>query len=770
MNALIPVQAVLDDHTFLTKSGDLLQVLALQGLDYECRDVSELEQLARRFQACARVFDEKFRLYQYMVKRDNPNIPARAYANPIVQEVVKSRVDYFKTKATNLYTVDIYLAVVYEGARSKKGLSEKLREFLQDPRAGLRAVLSPHEKITLLGAELDRARETLTNKVMGFIIQLPDGLRAQVLDKEQAFRFLRGLVNYAPQKADGVRLKYDGFVDFQACDSALECHRDSLRLDDYYVQALALKEPPSQTFAHLLRGLQEIPCNFIIVTEWRRESSAAMRKLIQSKRRHIHSAKASMMNYVWGSSTQAPKDVLIDDSAAAVVAKLGECLEEIEIKGHAFGEFSLAVVLYNEDRLALRRCVAECFKVFAAHDAQLVEEHYNLLNTWLAVLPGNSAYNLRRLWLLDSNYADLSFLFTLHPGEKENAHLGLEYLAVLETNHGTPYFLNLHYQDVAHTLVLGATGSGKSFLLNFLIAHLQKYEPFTYIFDLGPSYKNLTRLFDGTYVQVGMEDRSFQINPFTLPPSQENLHFLFAFLKVLIESGAFTMSAQDDKDLYDQIENLYVVEPDQRRLSTLANMLSRRLRAQLQMWIAGGPYASFFDNVNDNLTFARFQTFDFERMDKVPQVLEPLLFYILHRANAAIHDSRNAATFKVFGCDEAWRFFRHPTTQLYITEALKTWRKKNAAMLLATQSTDDLLHSEMLSVIVESCATKMFLANPDLDRKTYREIFHLNETETNLIAHLVPKQQVLVKRPDMAKVLNLNVGATSERDPQKEKS
>jgi len=39
-----------------------------------------------------------------------------------------------------------------------------------------------------------------------------------------------------------------------------------------------------------------------------------------------------------------------------------------------------------------------------------------------------------------------------------------------------------------------------------------------------------------------------------------------------------------------------------------------------------------------------------------------------------------------------------------------------------------------------------------------------------LIAHLVPKQQVLVKRPDLAKVLNLNVGATSERDPQKEKS
>ena len=60
-----------------------------------------------------------------------------------------------------------------------------------------------------------------------------------------------------------------------------------------------------------------------------------------------------------------------------------------------------------------------------------------------------------------------------------------EYLAVLESVHGTPYYLNLHCGDVAHTLMLGATGSGKSFSLNFLIQSLQKYEPLTFIFDLG---------------------------------------------------------------------------------------------------------------------------------------------------------------------------------------------------------------------------------------------------------------------------------------------
>ena len=43
-------------------------------------------------------------------------------------------------------------------------------------------------------------------------------------------------------------------------------------------------------------------------------------------------------------------------------------------------------------------------------------ETYNLLNAWAAVVPGNRAYNLRRLALLETHAADLSFLFTVDQG------------------------------------------------------------------------------------------------------------------------------------------------------------------------------------------------------------------------------------------------------------------------------------------------------------------------------------------------------------------
>ena len=161
------------------------------------------------------------------------------------------------------------------------------------------------------------------------------------------------------------------------------------------------------------------------------------------------------------------------------------------------------------------------------------------------------------------------------------------------------------------------------------------------------------------------------------------------------------------------------------------------------------------------MTFQRIQCFDFEGLDKYPLLLAPLLFYVLHRASAAVDNATSVGQLKLFVLDEAWRFAEDRTLKAYITEALKTWRKRNAAMILATQSSEDLERSDLLRTVVESCPTKFFLANPAMDLARARDLFHLNETEAALIARLVPRQQVLLKRPDVAKVLTLSVDPAS---------
>ena len=554
LHSEVPLFGFTGRNVFLTKCGDLGAVLGVTGIDCECLDHDELDHITRRFEASLKLFDENFVLYQYLLKRDNASIPHRDYDhNPILQSAISTRIEYLRGKAGRLYELETYFVVLYKGWRHKAGIAERLSQFLSRPRATLAEVFSKDRKILILEDEIVREQAILLDKVNGFVIQLQDLVKAELLDKENAFRFFRRLLNYTPYKADSVRLNRDSYLDYAACSEHLECHRDHLRLDDNFVKVLVLKEPPAQTFANLLKRLLEIPANFVIASEWTKVGNGATQRKIRSARRHFHNKKFSLLNYLFYSNESlppAPSEMLKDDSAEAIVRDLGSCLTEIEVNGNYFGRFSFTVVLYDTDRKNLDRNVAECFKVFSTHDAALQEERYNLLNAWLAVIPGNYAYNLRNLYLLSTNYADLSFIFTLDRGEIHNSHLDQEYLAVLETEHRTPYFLNLHHRDIAHTLLVGATGSGKSFFLNFLVTHLQKYAPLTFIFDLGTGYEHVTRLFGGSYLRIGIEKQSFTINPFCLPRSKENFEFLFSFVSVLVASSGYEMTVSDRRDLY----------------------------------------------------------------------------------------------------------------------------------------------------------------------------------------------------------------------------
>ena len=763
-NEQVNLYGFIDSHVFLTKTGDLGVILEVRGVDYECLDSNALDGFTKRLESALKVFDDKYRIYQYLFKRNNETIPYKLYGKPIVDTAIKNRVAYFAGKSETLFSLSIYFVILFEGFRYTRTLGSTLSEFPKHPSkalAELRAHFSGRQQVVLLDREISKGQAGLRQKVDSFILQVNDFLPMRLLDKQEAFRVLKQTLNFDPQKIALARLKYDTFLDYYLCESHLECHRGFLRLDDFFVKVLTLKEPSAQSFPLIFQRLLEVQANFHVVTEWKKEDSGTMRRTIQAKRRHFHNTKHSFVSQV--NLNDAPAhDVLVDDSKESQVRELGDSIKEIELKGNYFGNFSLTVVIYDLDSAKVERACAEFYKVFSVHDAQLYEEKYNLLNSFLATVPGNYVFNLRYVFLLNSNYADYSFLFTLHCGEHQNGHLHQEYLAVLETNHHTPYFLNLHHRDVAHTMILGRTGAGKSFLLNFLITNLQKYEPRTFIFDLGGSFESLTQLFGGSYVKIGINSADFRINPFSLPPTKENLDFLALFVKVLLQgSSAIELDPGEERDLYQQIENLYSVDPPLRTLGVLANTLGHRIADRLAKWTRDGQFGFLFDNSEDTISFSRFHCFDFQKMSQYPELLEPLLFYILHRANSVISDREISTVFKAFFIDEAWVFLKNPSIQRYIVEALKTWRKANAAMILSTQSLDELRRSEVLDVIIESCPTKIFLANPDMDRDLYRRQFHLNENEVDLISTLIPKQQFLIKTPELAKVANLTVDRTS---------
>jgi type IV secretion system protein TrbE len=764
LNAQLNLYGFVGDEVFLTKTGDVGVILEVRGVDYECLDRASIDALTKRLESALKLFGEDFRVYQYLFKCNNPDIPHQLYGNPVVDTAIQNRITYLQGKSERLFSLSIYYVVLFEGTHRARTLASVLLEIPQRPRQALgelEAWFSTEKRVVFLDRELVKAQSELLQKAGSFLLQVADFLTVRLLQKQEAFRVLTRILNFAPHKLQLARLKHDTFLDYYLAASHLECHRAHLRVDDYYVKVLTLKEPSAQSFPLIFERLLEVQANFYVVTEWKKEDTGKTRRVIQAKRRHFHNTKRSFMSQV-NLNDATPDDVLLDDSKESQVRELGQGLKEIELYGNYFGQFSLSVVVYDLELNSVDRAVAQVHKVFSVHDAQLYEERYNLLNAFLAAVPGNHAWNLRRLYLLNTNYADYSFLFTLHTGEPQNAHLRREYLAALETCHNTPYFLNLHYHDVAHTLVLGRTGSGKSFLLNFLITNLQKYAPHTFIFDLGGGFESLTQLFEGSYMRVGLHSSGFSINPFSLAPTKENLDFLTLFVRVLLQgTGTFALDPTSERELYQQIENLYAVDASLRTLGVLANTLPHALADRLLKWVRGGQFGFLFDNVDDTVTFSRFQCFDFQQMSQYPELLEPLLFYILHRSSTVISDAAISSTFKAFFIDEAWVFLKNPSIQRYVVEALKTWRKHNAAMILSTQSLDELRRSDLLDIIIESAATKIFLANPDMDRELYRNQFHLNETEVERIAGLIPKQQLLIKTPELSKVANLSVDRKS---------
>lgn len=758
LHALLPFWGFVDDSAFLTKAGDVGLVYRLRGVEVDGISHAMRRAIVHRVEAVFRLLDERCRVYQYLVKRSVEPFATAHCDRPVANEAVQRRAEYLNSRRHSLYELGAYVVLLYETPR---GIQTGTHLFTAWPRplAALRTRLSARHTRTLLETTLDGAIATLYEQARVIEAQLGDvGLRR--LDKTHAFRFFRQLLNGDASTAATPTLPTDAHLDYFVADAPVDCHRDHLRVGQRFVKVLSMKAPPTRTFAGLLDGLSSIPGDLVACLEWQRLPNDHVRRDLQTRRRHFFNKRVSIVNYV--SPETKPEEMLVDESAGATVRQLGDALTEIEVNGHVFGQCSLTLVLYADDHRTACHQAAEAKKVLAVHDGSFFDETYNLLNAWLAVVPGATARNLRRLALLETNVADLSFLFIPDHGDPVSPHLGREALAFFETPHHTPYAFNLHVQDVGHTVLLGATGAGKSFLLNFLITHAQKYEPMTVVLDLGQSYRKLATLLEGQYLEVGLTKCDVTINPFALAPTPEHLHFLHAFVRVLLEGqDAYRLSDLEDRELYEAIENLYVLDASQRRLLTLANLLPRTLANRLHKWVEGGRYGTLFDNEHDTLTFDRLQVFDFEAMREYPALLEPLLFYILHRVTERIQDPAESGTLKLCVLDEAWRFIQHPALRAYVQEGLKTWRKRNGAMLLATHTLDDFASADLLRTVVESCPTKLLLANPGFDRAGYGELLRLNERELDLLAGLIPRQQLLLKRPDLTKVLTLTVDPKS---------
>jgi type IV secretion system protein TrbE len=230
------------------------------------------------------------------------------------------------------------------------------------------------------------------------------------------FTFFRRLLNYDDWRVAG-KPQSTQFLDYQVVNSDMEPERDHLRVGNHIVRVLTMKEAITETRPLVLDALLKIPANFYVVTEWTPLHAGRARREVNKRRRHFNMSKTGFVSQMGNDATKTnPRDVLVDESKQADIENLGDCLRALG-DGQSLGDFSLTIVMYgrvSSDRASsgsaeLDQLVAEVTGIFTSADGNLFVETYNQLNAYFATVPGNYGLNLRKLYLLNTNYADLSF-------------------------------------------------------------------------------------------------------------------------------------------------------------------------------------------------------------------------------------------------------------------------------------------------------------------------------------------------------------------------
>ncbi len=325
------------------------------------------------------------------------------------------------------------------------------------------------------------------------------------------------------------------------------------------------------------------------------------------------------------------------------------------------------------------------------------------------------------------------------------------------TDGATPFRLDLHVGDVGHTMIVGPTGAGKSVLLATLAAQWLRYEQAqVYMFDKGRSCRATILGLGGDFFDLG-EEGALGLQPLERVDEADERTWALDWLAGLIASANVIVPPELRAELWRTLEILSE-RPKEDRTLTLVSALVQdaSVRAALEPFTHAGPYGRLLDHDHSSLGYGRVQAFEMDDLMRRPHAVGAVLGVLFH-----VLERRFDGRPTLLVLDEAWLFLKDAAFANQIQDWLKTLRKRNVAVIFASQELADVEASAIASTIIEACLTRIFLPNDrarEPRSRAFYEALGLNARQIELIANATAKRDYYLTSRNGARLFELGLG------------
>lgn len=733
----LPWAGLVASGVVLNKDGAFQRTARFRGPDLDSATQSELIATSARLNNALRRLGSGWALFVEAKRQLAADYPHSDFPDALSWLVDEERRAAF-AEANNHFESVYHLTLEFLPPEESRARAARLL-YENTPTGGV----DWRERLAAFIAETDRLFD-LIEGVMPEIAWLDDG---------QTLTYLHGCISPHRYRIGVPDIPF--YLDALLADSPLMGGLAPM-LGDQHLRVATVRGFPASTWPGMLDDLNRLGFAYRWSTRFLCMDKAEAEKELVRLRRQWFAKRKNVVALLRETLFQQ-ESPLVDTDASNKSADADAALQELGADLAAFGYVTATVTVMDADAGAADEKLRQVERVIQGRGFVTIPETLNAVEAWLSSTPGNAYANVRQPIISTLNLAHLMPVSAVWAGPEKNAHLDGPPLIVTRTDGATPFRLVTHIGDVGHMMVVGPTGMGKSVLLATLAMQFRRYPGSRiFAFDMGRSMRATVLGLGGEHYDLGA-DGAIAFQPLAQIDRDSYRSRAAEWVEGRLRHEGVTVGPDEKAAVWSALESLAGAPIEQRTLTGLSVLLqSNALRQALAPYVLGGVHGNLLDADRDKLGAADVQCFEMEELMGSKAAVLAVLGYLFARLEARFD---GAPTLMIL--DESWLFLDDPVFAARIRQWLKTLRKKNVSVIFATQSLADIQHSSIAPAIIESCASRIFLPNPQATEPQIRAIyenFGLNSRQIEIVATAEPKRDYYYQSRLGNRVFDLDLG------------